>query len=51
MSEKDARDFRAYLFACTDRQVIGVLEKERAAGRADYAALAEAESDRRGLTQ
>jgi hypothetical protein len=49
LSAQDIREFTAYLRNCTDRQVLGVLEKERSAGRDDYAALAEAEAARRGL--
>lgn len=49
MTAQDIREFNAYLKNCTDSQVIGVLEKERAAGRDNYAALAEAEAARRGL--
>jgi hypothetical protein len=49
MTHQDAREFRAYLRACTDNQVRGVYEKERAAGRDDYAALAKTEAARRGI--
>lgn len=42
-------DFRLYLRQCTDRQVYGVLDKERAAGREAYVQLALAELERRGL--
>ena len=49
MTAKDTREFIAYLRACTDAQVIGVLDKERAAGREDYAALAKGEADRRNI--
>lgn len=49
MKAKDREDFEGYLRNCTDRQVLGVLAKERAAGRDDYAALARAEAARRGL--
>ena len=47
MSADDVREFVAYLRALTDAQVWGVLEKEKAAGRDGYAALAEAEAQRR----
>lgn len=50
MNAKDKREFQAYLQACTDRQVRGVYEKERDAGRRDYARLAEAEAATRGIT-
>lgn len=49
MKENDRREFREYLTNCSDRQVLGVLEKERAAGRNDYATLARNEAERRGL--
>ncbi len=49
MDGNEIRDFYAYLAQCTDAQVLGVLEKERAAGRDDYAALAETEALRRGI--
>lgn len=49
MTEKDRREFKEYLHNCTDRQVYGVLEKEKAAGRQEYAELAQNELERRGL--
>lgn len=49
MTPKDREEFKQYLRQYTDSQVYGVLEKERAADRDDYAALAEAELERRGL--
>jgi len=49
LAAKDIREFTAYLRNCTDAQVRGVYEKEKAAGRDAYMALAEAEADRRGL--
>jgi hypothetical protein len=45
----DIREFRAYLRQCTDDQVRGVWEKETAAGRYDYAELAAAEAESRGI--
>lgn len=48
-SKRDRDEFRAYLHACTDSQVLGVWDKEKAAGRRMYAGLAEAEARRRGL--
>lgn len=33
MTREDRIDFQMYLRNCTDQQVYGVLEKERAAGR------------------
>lgn len=49
MTAKDRREFKEYLRNCTDNQVYGVLEKERAAGRHEYAELAQDELERRGL--
>lgn len=49
-TEQDRAEARAYLRMCTDRQVQGVYDKERAAGREVYAELAEAEAERRGIT-
>lgn len=45
----DIREFCGYLRGCTDAQVRGVYEKEKAAGRDEYVALAEMEAERRGL--
>ncbi len=49
MTSQDRREFKEYLRNCTDNQVFGVLEKEKAAGRQDYADLAQDELERRGL--
>ena len=49
MTAQDIREFRLYLRACTDAQVLGVLEKEREAGRDDYAELALYEAETRSL--
>lgn len=49
MTKQDRREFQAYLRACTDAQVWGVLEKEELAGREDYVELARNEAERRGL--
>ncbi|GBG14303.1 short-chain dehydrogenase [Novimethylophilus kurashikiensis] len=49
MTAKDRQEFKDYLKACTDRQVYGVLEKEKAANRQDYADLAQDELERRNL--
>lgn len=49
MNKKDRDEFKAYLRNCTDRQVWGCLEKEKAAGREDYVELCENELERRGL--
>ena len=45
----DIREFNSYLQTCTDAQVAGVYEKERLAGRDDYAALAEVAASTRGI--
>jgi hypothetical protein len=49
MNRNDREEFILYLHQCTDKQVYGVLEKEQGAGRQDYADLAIAELERRGL--
>ena len=49
MHAKDMREFRAYLRNCSDAQVQGVYDKEASAGRFDYAELAVAEAERRGI--
>lgn len=49
ISAKDIREYMAYLKICTDRQVQGCYEKEKAAGREDYAALCEIEADNREI--
>jgi hypothetical protein len=49
MTDKDETEFKGYLRGITDRQVYGVLEKEKEAGRRDYMKLAQAELERRGL--
>lgn len=49
MTARDMREFAGYLRQCTDAQVRGVYEKERDAGREDYAVLAEIEAARRGI--
>lgn len=49
MTDQERKEFARYLRNCTDQQVVGVWEKERAAGRDDYAALAVAEAGRRDI--
>jgi len=49
MTKQERSEFRGYLRQCTDRQVYGVLEKERNANRETEIELATAELDRRGL--
>jgi hypothetical protein len=49
MTKRDEAEFRQYLRQCTNAQVRGVYEKERNAGRADYAWLAQQEAAQRGI--
>lgn len=49
VSNKDKAEFAAYLRQCTDRQVIGVWQKEHDARRRQYEALAYNEAARRGI--
>lgn len=49
MNAKDLREFRAYLKQCTDKQVQGVYDKEKEAGREVEMELAVAEAERRGI--
>ena len=49
ISKAEREDFAAYLRNCTDRQVIGVYEKESQANRRVYANLAIQEAIRRGF--
>ena len=50
MTSKDRIEFRLYLRQCTDRQVQGVYDKEKEAGRNEYAELAKDEAAQRGIT-
>jgi hypothetical protein len=50
MKTDERKDFRLYLRQCSDAQVVGVYEKERAAAREDEVDLAEQEAERRGIT-
>lgn len=49
LTARDIREFNGYLKGCTNAQVQGVYDKESQAGRDDYAELAIAEADRRGI--
>jgi hypothetical protein len=49
LSAKDIREFRGFLRNATDRQVQGIYDKEKGAGRDDYAELAVVEAERRGI--
>ena len=48
-SQDDQDDFAGFCRQATDRQLPAILDKERTAGRAEYARIAAAEMDRRGL--
>ncbi len=49
MKTQDRIEFIEYLRQCTDNQVRGVHEKEKAAGRDDYVEMTENEAARRGV--
>ena len=49
MTSRDRREFQLYLRNCTDRQVQGVYDKEKEAGRSEYAELAQEEAANRGI--
>lgn len=49
LSDQDRQEFVAYLKGCTDSQVRGVYEKEKAAHRKEYAELAKHEAELRGI--
>jgi hypothetical protein len=49
MTTNDWKEFRSYLKNCTDSQVQGVYDKEKQAGRDDYAELAVAEAEFRNI--
>lgn len=49
MNARDMREFADYLKQCTDKQVIGVLEREHNAGRGEYELLARLEAENRGF--
>ena len=49
MKAKDIQEFVLYLRNCTDRQVQGVYDKEREAGRDEYALMAFVEMEKRGI--
>ena len=50
MNKQEREEFKGYLNNCTDRQVQGVYDKEKAAGRQEEMELAEAEAERRGIS-
>lgn len=49
MTAQEKANFKGYLHNCTDAQVQGVYDKEKAAGREDEMELALDEADRRGI--
>jgi hypothetical protein len=49
MTWRDMQSFELYLKNCTNNQVLGVLEKEKSAGRKEYAVLAKMEAKERGI--
>lgn len=49
VSAQDIRDFRGFLRNASDSQVQGIYDKERSAGRDEYAELALAEAENRGI--
>lgn len=49
ITAQDIKEFEEYLRQCTDAQVQGVYEKERAAKRRKYTELALLEANRRGI--
>lgn len=49
VTAKDLREFRSFLRNATDRQVQGIYDKEKRAGRDEYAELAVEEAGRRGI--
>lgn len=49
MTEQDRVEFDLYLKAMTNKQVLGVYQKERDADRKDYAELAYLELCKRGM--
>lgn len=50
LAATEKTNFKAYLRNCTDAQVQGVYDKEKAAGREDEMELAVAEAERRGIS-
>lgn len=50
ISKEDRKDFARFLRDSTNSQLQGVYEKERTANRDEYADLAVAEAERRGIT-
>lgn len=49
MTRTEIENWKGYLKNCSDAQVIGCYEKERVAGRDQWADYAAMEAERRGL--
>lgn len=49
LTARDIREFQGFLRNATDSQVQGIYDKERSAGRDEYAELARAEAEGRGI--
>jgi hypothetical protein len=49
MTANDTQEFNSYLANCTNQQVEGVYQKEKSAGRRDYAELAAKEGRKRNM--
>lgn len=49
ISGRDIREFRGFLRDATDRQIQGIYEKEKRAGRDEYVELTVAEAESRGI--
>lgn len=49
MKAQDKIEFHEYFMGCTDRQILGVLEKETKAGRKGYRDIALREARKRDL--
>lgn len=50
MTKQERAQFVAFCQNATDRQLPNIYQKERDAGRFDYAAIAEVEAARRGVS-
>lgn len=50
LNKRDRKEFSQYLAQCTDDQVRGVYEKEKAAQRRAYSSLAKDEAAKRGIS-
>lgn len=50
MTSQERKNFKEYLRNCTNAQVQGVYDKEKAAGREEEMELAIEEAERRGIS-